>query len=347
QHLVVALQIIQIAMMKASPVILVLMRRLQFFAGKADTSDYRVFATDFDEVVNADQLPSLLPNLSSDQKHSFDEAIRQFETLFGGERVEIAASGAALVRELQAQFSAEERAQTVVSFLIDHSGSMRGLRMISALIAVEGAVDVLHDARIATEVLGFTTSSWKGGKSRKAWRWAGRPVNPGRLCDLRHIVYLAAERSARLSWHLRLALRPDLLHENIDGEALIWAAGRLRGEKWPRRIICLISDGAPIDDSTLLANADGQILVRHLESSERQLAGEGYVVATLMIGDENVREPDLLERAHEPLQAGVSLMRLLRRALLESQVPEHQDRNADDPSTINPPTSPSHPAPAA
>jgi cobalamin biosynthesis protein CobT len=289
-----------------------------WFARRRGTSsdrDYRVFTTAFDEILEPDDLTALHRSLSAEEKQSFDEAKTRFEALFHGQRVEIAASGAALVRALRNDFSAEERARTVVSLLIDHSGSMRGLRMISAVLAVEGAVDALAHAGIATEILGFTTATWKGGRSRQAWLSAGRPPNPGRLCDLRHIVYGAADRSGLLPWHLRLALIPDLLHENIDGEALLWAAGRLAPDRWGHRIICLVSDGAPVDDSTLHANADRSLLVRHLEHSERRLIAEGYTVGTLLIGGEHGREPALFERAVEPQEAGIALLRLIRRAI--------------------------------
>lgn len=285
--------------------------------------DYRVFTTAFDEVLEADDLTALHRNMPAEQKQSYEDTNARFEALFNGQRLEIAASGAALIRELRSDFSDEERARTVVSLLIDHSGSMRGLRMISAVLAVEGAVDALAHAGIATEILGFTTASWKGGGSRQAWLSAGRPRNPGRLCDLRHIVYGAADRSGRLPWHLRLALIPDLLHENIDGEALLWAAGRLASDRWAHRIICLVSDGAPVDDSTLHANADRTLLVRHLEQSERRLIAEGYTVGTLLIGGENRREPALFEKAVEPLEAGVALLRLISRAI-EEAIPSRQ-----------------------
>lgn len=302
-----------------------LKKRFERLRVDPDRQEYRTFTTAFDEVIGPAHLSALLPRLSPEQKRSFDDATNRFDTLFNGERVEIGASGAALIRELRQVFSTEERAQTVVSFLIDHSGSMRGLRMISALIAVEGAVDALDHANIATEILGFTTASWKGGKSRKAWRWAGKPSNPGRLCDLRHVIYGAADRSTRSPWHLRMALRSDMLHENIDGEALIWAAGRLDPTRWVRRVICLVSEGAPVDDSTLLANEDHNLLARHLEQTEHRLIAEGFTIGTLLIGGEQVREPPLFERAEEPLEAGIALMRLLRRALIEGSPPAQQN----------------------
>lgn len=312
--------------MTPSPIVLGLKKRFEPRSAHPEEQGYKAFTTAFDEVVDPAHLHALLPQLNPEQKRSFDDAISRFDKLFVGERVQIAASGAALVRDLQQGVSAEERARTVVSFLIDHSGSMRGLRMMSALLAVEGAVDALHHASIATEILGFTTVGWKGGKSRQAWRWAGKPTNPGRLCDLRHLVYGAADRGARHPWHVRMALRPDMLHENIDGEALIWAAGRLDSAKWERRVICLVSDGAPIDDSTLLANEDRTLLAQHLEHSEQRLIAEGFIIGTLLIGGENVRESALFERAEEPQEAGIALLHLVRRALIKESSPAQQDR---------------------
>lgn len=114
-----------------------------------------------------------------------------------------------------------------------------------------------------------------------------------------------------------MALRPDILRENIDGEALIWAASRLDAAKWARRVICLVSDGAPIDDSTLLANGDCNLLAQHLEQSTQRLTAEGFTIGTLLIGGEHVREPTLFERAEEPQEAGIALVRLVRPALLD------------------------------
>lgn len=310
--------------MTPSPITVGLKKRFELHRDLASRGGYRAFTTAFDQVVDSTQLPALLPKLSPEQMGSLDDANERFDTLFVAERVEIAASGAALVRTLQERFSAEERKRTVVSFLIDHSGSMRGLRMMSALLAVEGAVDALEHANIATEILGFTTANWKGGNSRRAWIWAGKPSNPGRLCDLRHIVYGAAGRSARIPRHLRLALRSDMLHENIDGEALIWAASRLDPDRWTRRLICFVSDGAPVDDSTLLANGDRDLLARHLREAEQETTGHGISIGTLLIGGEQVPEPALFERAEEPQQAGVALMRLLGRALIEEDHPRQR-----------------------
>jgi cobaltochelatase CobT len=153
---------------------------------------------------------------------------------------------------------------TVVSLLIDNSGSMRGRPIAIAAICADILARTLERCGVATEILGFTTRGWKGGQSREAWLAAGRPLNPGRLNDLRHIVYKRADdpyRRARKN--LGLMMREGLLKENIDGEALLWAHNRLIGRAEERRILMVISDGAPVDDSTASANG-GNYLEKHL-----------------------------------------------------------------------------------
>ena len=153
---------------------------------------------------------------------------------------------------------------TVVSLLIDNSGSMRGRPIAIAAICADILTRTLERCGVATEVLGFTTRGWKGGQSREAWLAAGRPPNPGRLNDLRHVVYKRADEPYRHSRrNLGLMMREGLLKENIDGEALLWAHNRLIGRTEERRILMVISDGAPVDDSTASANG-GSYLERHL-----------------------------------------------------------------------------------
>lgn len=153
---------------------------------------------------------------------------------------------------------------TVVTLLIDNSGSMRGRPISIAAISADILARTLERCGVKTEILGFTTRAWKGGQSREEWLAAGRPPNPGRLNDLRHIVYKQADepwRRARKS--LGLMMREGLLKENIDGEALLWAHNRLVGRSEERRILMVISDGAPVDDSTLSVNS-GTYLEKHL-----------------------------------------------------------------------------------
>ena len=153
---------------------------------------------------------------------------------------------------------------TVVSLLIDNSGSMRGRPIAIAAICGDILARTLERCGVQTEILGFTTRGWKGGQSREAWLAEGRPPNPGRLNDLRHIVYKRADEPYRRSRrNLGLMMREGLLKENIDGEALLWAHNRLIARPEERRILMVISDGAPVDDSTASANG-GTYLERHL-----------------------------------------------------------------------------------
>jgi cobaltochelatase CobT len=153
---------------------------------------------------------------------------------------------------------------TVVTLLIDNSGSMRGRPISIAAMSADILARTLERCSVKVEILGFTTKAWKGGQSRERWFADGKPAHPGRLNDLRHIVYKSADapwRRARRS--LGLMLREGLLKENIDGEALLWAHQRLIGRSEQRRILMVISDGAPVDDSTLSVNP-GNYLERHL-----------------------------------------------------------------------------------
>jgi cobaltochelatase CobT len=153
---------------------------------------------------------------------------------------------------------------TVVTLLLDNSGSMRGRPITVAASCADILARTLERCGVKVEILGFTTRAWKGGQSREAWLQGGKPANPGRLNDLRHIVYKAADAPwRRARKNLGLMMREGLLKENIDGEALDWAHKRLLGRSEQRRILMVISDGAPVDDSTLSVNP-GNYLERHL-----------------------------------------------------------------------------------
>ena len=153
---------------------------------------------------------------------------------------------------------------TVVTLLLDNSGSMRGRPIMVAAMCADILARTLERCAVKVEILGFTTRAWKGGQSRERWLNEGKPAHPGRLNDLRHIVYKAADVPGRRTRkNLGLMMREGLLKENIDGEALIWAHGRLVARPESRRILMVISDGAPVDDSTLSVNA-GNYLDKHL-----------------------------------------------------------------------------------
>jgi cobaltochelatase CobT len=153
---------------------------------------------------------------------------------------------------------------TVVTLLLDNSGSMRGRPIMVAVCCADILARTLERCGVKVEILGFTTRAWKGGHSREQWLNAMKPAFPGRLNDLRHIVYKSADAPWRRSRrNLGLMMREGLLKENIDGEALAWAHSRLLARPEQRRILMMISDGAPVDDSTLSVNS-GSYLERHL-----------------------------------------------------------------------------------
>ena len=263
----------------------------------ADTApqfDYKPWTTQFDEVVtaadlcDADELVRLrgyldqqlahlqsavskLANrlqrrLMAQQNRSWD--FDQEEGLLDAARLArvIVSPGSSLSYKVERETDFRD---TVVTLLIDNSGSMRGRPIGIAAISADILARTLERCGVKTEILGFTTRAWKGGQARETWLAAGRPPQPGRLNDVRHIVYKKADEPYRRSrQNLGLMMREGLLKENIDGEALLWAHGRLVARPEERRILMVISDGAPVDDSTLSVNS-GSYLERHL----RQVIG--------------------------------------------------------------------------
>ncbi|MDX2157034.1 MAG: cobaltochelatase subunit CobT [Hyphomicrobiaceae bacterium] len=166
---------------------------------------------------------------------------------------------------------------TVVTLLLDNSGSMRGRPIMVAACCADILARTLERCGVKVEILGFTTRAWKGGQSREAWLAAGKPASPGRLNDLRHIIYKTADAPWRRSKRsLALMMREGLLKENIDGEALAWAHNRLLGRPEQRRILMMISDGAPVDDSTLSVNS-GSYLETHLRQVIEEIESKSPV----------------------------------------------------------------------
>jgi len=172
---------------------------------------------------------------------------------------------------------------TVVTLLIDNSGSMRGRPISVAAICADILSRTLERCSVKVEILGFTTKNWKGGKSREKWNQENKPLNPGRLNDLRHIIYKSADKPWRQSKkNLGLMLKEGLLKENIDGEALLWAFKRIALRKEERKILMVISDGAPVDDSTLSVNS-GDYLEKHLKQTVKWIE-ENSNIEILAIG---------------------------------------------------------------
>ena len=247
---------------------------------KGNDQNYKVFTTKFDEIVKANDLENeielsrLRKNLDQQQQHlknfisklanklqrkllalqnrswkfDLDEGILDTSKL---SRVIVdPLNSLSFKKEKDTKFK-----DTVVTLLIDNSGSMRGKPITVAAICADILAKTLERCSVKVEILGFTTKNWKGGKSREEWTAQNKPMNPGRLNDLRHIIY----KSADVNWrqaknNLGLMLKEGILKENIDGEALNWAYKRLTTRKEERKILLVISDGAPVDDSTLSAN---------------------------------------------------------------------------------------------
>ncbi|WP_316015260.1 cobaltochelatase subunit CobT [Roseobacter sp. HKCCA0434] len=251
--------------------------------------NYKVFATEFDEEIAAEDLASpqelerlrayldqqldplkgavsrlanrLQRRLQAQQNRSWD--FDQEEGVLDAGRLARVVANPTTPLSFKVEQDTEFR-DTVVTLLLDNSGSMRGRPISIAAICADILSQTLERCQVKVEVLGFTTRAWKGGQSRERWLQQGRPDQPGRLNDLRHIIYKRADAPwRRVRPNLGLMMKEGLLKENIDGEALEWAHKRLTGRPEARRIMMVISDGAPVDDSTLSANPPNY-LEKHL-----------------------------------------------------------------------------------
>lgn len=263
----------------------------QPFANFSEKNDYKVFTQEFDETVEA---TDLCDEAELDRLRAYlDKQLANLQGVVGRlanrlQRRLMAQQNrswdfdleegyldtARLVRVVidptqPLSFKMERDTQfrdTVVSLVIDNSGSMRGRPITVAATCADILARTLERCGVKVEILGFTTKAWKGGQSREAWLAGGKPANPGRLNDLRHIIYKNADAPwRRARRNLGLMMREGLLKENIDGEALIWAHQRLLARPEQRKIMMVISDGAPVDDSTLSVNP-GNYLERHLRA---------------------------------------------------------------------------------
>ncbi|MER8820434.1 cobaltochelatase subunit CobT [Mesorhizobium sp. M0991] len=253
--------------------------------------DYRVFTTAFDETVGAEELceeeeldrlraflDKQLANLSGVvgrlanrlQRRLMAQQNRSWDFDLEEGYLDPARLVRVVIDPMQPLSFKQERdtkfRDTVVSLVLDNSGSMRGRPITVAATCADILARTLERCGVSVEILGFTTRAWKGGQAREKWLKEGKPPNPGRLNDLRHIIYKSADHPwRRARRNLGLMMREGLLKENIDGEALLWAHNRLIARPEQRKILMMISDGAPVDDSTLSVNP-GNYLERHLRA---------------------------------------------------------------------------------
>ncbi len=259
------------------------------FADLPKTVDYKVFTTQFDETVGAEELceeeeldrlraflDKQLANLQGVvgrlanrlQRRLMAQQNRSWDFDLEEGYLDPARLVRVVIDPMQPLSFKQERdtkfRDTVVSLVLDNSGSMRGRPITVAATCADILARTLERCGVSVEILGFTTRAWKGGQAREKWLKDGKPLNPGRLNDLRHIIYKSADMPwRRARRNLGLMMREGLLKENIDGEALLWAHQRLIARPEQRKILMMISDGAPVDDSTLSVNP-GNYLERHL-----------------------------------------------------------------------------------
>jgi cobaltochelatase CobT len=253
--------------------------------------DYKIFSTTFDETVGAEELceeeelerlraflDKQLANLQGVvgrlanrlQRRLMAQQSRSWDFDLEEGILDPARLVRVVIDPMQPLSFKQERdtkfRDTVVTLVLDNSGSMRGRPITVAATCADILARTLERCGVAVEILGFTTRAWKGGQAREKWLKDGKPANPGRLNDLRHIIYKSADAPwRRARRNLGLMMREGLLKENIDGEALLWAHNRLIGRPEQRKILMMISDGAPVDDSTLSVNP-GNYLERHLRA---------------------------------------------------------------------------------
>ena len=275
---------------------------IQKGGGEFSDKDYKVFTKEFDEISKAENLESLeeitkLRKNLDQQLITFQDLITklanklQRQLLASQKRAwefdleEGLLDTSKLTRVIMDPYSSlsfkkekdYEFKDTVVTLLIDNSGSMRGRPITIAAICADILSRTLERCAVKVEILGFTTKNWKGGQSREDWNKRSKPKNPGRLNDLRHIIYKSADTQWRISKNnLGLMLKEGLLKENIDGEAINWAFSRLQKRKEERKILMVISDGAPVDDSTLSVNF-GDYLEKHLKKTVKFIENKSNV----------------------------------------------------------------------
>tara|TARA_B100000029_G_C17599212_1_gene965214 strand:+ start:3015 stop:4790 length:1776 start_codon:yes stop_codon:yes gene_type:complete len=314
-----------------------LMRNSRNKAELINKQNYRVYSSQFDEIIDASslstfdetarlrrQLDQLMePHLSTigklanrlqrllqaQQNRSWD--FNKEEGILDTSRLArvVARPGSSLSFKQETEINFKD---TIISLLIDSSGSMRGRSMTIAAICADIIGSTLDRCNIKTELLGFTTKHWKGGETRKLWIKQGSQPNPGRLNDLRHIIFKSADDSFRRSRkNFGIMLREGLLKENVDGEALLWAHGRLAQRSEQRKILIVISDGAPVDDSTLSSN-HSSILEEHLKTTISDIESKSEIeLLAIGIGHDVAKYYDKSVTIHRAEELGNILLEQL------------------------------------
>lgn len=237
---------------------------------------YRVFTRAYDLEITAEQIAATLPGASRDLKMGWtDHGRRWLANRAQLRRFDTGQTPSAQLTEALRK-AVPDPANTVICLLIDQSGSMLGAPIGATASAVRVLAEALTGAGIASEILGFSTAGWHGGFARRDWSQQGSPQRPGRLCALLHIVYKDAATYVWDAASRDAFINPDILRENIDGEAIEWAVSRLTALPYAHKLLIILSDGAPVDDSTLAENGPSY-LWRHLNETIDRLSGRGTI----------------------------------------------------------------------
>jgi cobaltochelatase CobT len=252
-----------------------------------DDESYRVYTHAFDLELDAGEVAEALPGASLDQAngHLLSDP-KLWNSLVERTDALLAANDGLVADRLPALRAAAgglDPGEIAIALLIDQSGSMKGEPIAHAAAAADLFARLASGLGARSEVLGFSTAGWRGGHARAAWKRAGRPKRPGRLCALMHVVYKPADAPALGEAPRRLIVHPDLLRENVDGEAVLWAQRRLDAFPERHKLLLVLSDGAPVDDATLHANGPS-ILHRHIIKVVREAeATKGLTIGAVGI----------------------------------------------------------------
>lgn len=275
---------------------------------QAKSLPYRIYTTDYDLEIRGDQLSDALGSPSEEDRIEWES-----QWLKLGQHLD--AADPASAKPAMGHLSDRLLRQLAVGFLLDHSGSMKGEKILHTAAAAERVALLLMELNVPFELLGFTTQGWHGGRSRKSWLKRRRPRRPGRLCDLLHLIYRTADDTVPFDRSiLKPMLRPDLLRENIDGEAIEWAVKRMKAIPRDTKALFVISDGMPADDATLLHN-DPEILSRDLQRVIAEVEKSGILLVGIVLG----RQPSPY-KAHVVVEKPEDLEAFAIKALVQTIV---------------------------
>jgi cobaltochelatase CobT subunit len=294
------------------------------------SDDYRVFTRKFDRVVHAEQLSDVLGRLPPESIQSHEASWSIFQSGLEEWRMRWHLRAISSAETVRSAIPKQMRDDTTVTILVDQSGSMKGQPMLLAAAAIDVTEQYLRSLGCSVEILGFTTSTWHGGEARKYWQALMKPGRPGRLCDLLHVIYHDGmqENPGALGHRVfKPMLRPDLPKENVDGEALQWAAQRLKTRKHQTKLLLIISDGVPVDDSTLLANDPG-FLERHLQKVVAALEADRDIwLAAIGIGHDVSKHYSRSRNLLGPSDLGAGLVDLLSEMFLAAAEPRAAEKS--------------------